>query len=146
MSPNKFRISLIVGLGVLALVLIGLSFFTIGEIPVIQEFLTKPSPGSSIITIDFGDGATKTLKIQPDGVKTLFQIMKERFSEEGIELNYETYSGLGEFITQIGDKKNGEEDSYWQFWVNGAYSQVGASSYIVKVGDIIKWKFTNEKQ
>lgn len=146
MAPNKFRVSLIVGIGVLALVLTGLSFFAISEIPVIQEFLTKPSPGPSIITIDFGDGATKTLKIQPDGVKTLFQIMKERFSEEGVELNYETYSGLGEFITQIGGKKNGEGDRYWQFWVNGAYSQVGASSYIVKVGDIIKWKFTNEKQ
>ena len=146
MSPNKFRVSLIVGIGVLALALTGLSFFAISEIPVIQEFLTKSSPGPSIITIDFGDGSTKTLKIQPDGVKTLFQIMKERFSEEGIELNYETYSGLGEFITQIGSKKNGEGDRYWQFWVNGAYSQVGASSYIVKVGDIIKWKFTNEKQ
>ena len=53
---------------------------------------------------------------------------------------------MGELVTQIGLKKNGEENKYWQFWVNDEYAKVGVSAYIVEAGDKIKWKFTNDSE
>ncbi len=156
MGSKRTRISLII-LALLALGLAALSFLPAGVAPTFkgspltESSSTGPGAGneaqvSTRLSIDFGDGRVKTFEVKPAG-ENLFQIMKEISSEERIKLGYETYSGLGELITEIGDKKNGAEDNkYWQFWINGFYAQVGASSYIVQPGDVIEWKFTNAEQ
>ena len=78
--------------------------------------------------------------------ETVWQIMQKALAEKGISLEYEEYDGgLGVLITKIGNKKNGDEGKYWQYFVNGEYANMGASNYIVKNGDIIEWKFTNGK-
>lgn len=143
MASNKLKVSLII-VSVLALGLLSASFFvntgTLIETPVINGTVSRAN-----LLIDFGEGELKSFKLEPHG-ENLFVLTKDKLSEEGIKLDYETYAGLGEFITQIGDKKSGANGRYWQYWVNGNYAQVGASSHIVKNDDIIEWKFTNEKQ
>lgn len=151
MVSNKLKISLVVAV-IFVSGLVGFSFFVENMTPTIQEFspvrqnIKTESQKLARISIDSGDGRIETLEIESNGKRSLLQIMKERFAEEGIELFYESYSGLGEFVTQIGDKKGGANGKYWQYWVNGSYAQVGASLYVVNPGDIIEWKFTNERQ
>ena len=143
MASNKLKVSLIV-VSILALGLLGTSFF-VGtkapvEIPALSDIVSRTE-----LIIETGDDARKSFELQPKG-ENLFVLTKNKLSEEKVEFNYESYSGLGELITQIGDKKGGANGKYWQYWVNGNYAQIGASSYIVKSGDIIEWKFTDEKQ
>ena len=151
MELNKLKVSLIIT-GVLSLGLFGLASFIVDnplslkESSPVEQNLSGESQGLAFISIDFGGGRRKVMEIKPNGIESLFQITKERLAEDGIELYYAAYSGLGELITRIGDEKNGTEGKYWQFWVNGTYSQVGASSYIPKAGDIIEWKFTPSQQ
>ncbi len=49
------------------------------------------------------------------------------------------YSGLGFFVTDIGDihQGNGKNIIYY---INGKEASVGISSYIPHIGDIIEWK------
>ncbi len=145
MASNKLKVSLIAA-GVLAAALLGLSFFVSGPQVTQAPVQSEQSISQASLGIDFGDGRVETFDVEVDGTGSLFQVLKNTLPEKEIEFFYESYSGLGELVTQIGDKKNGEGGKYWQFWVNGDYSQVGASSYIPKVGDIIKWKFTDEQQ
>lgn len=75
--------------------------------------------------------------------KTLWQIMKDIFTKNGINVAYQDYGGdLGIFITEIEGKKNGENGNYWQYFINGKYANIGVSNYILKQGDIIEWRFT----
>ncbi|MFH0712367.1 MAG: DUF4430 domain-containing protein [Candidatus Jorgensenbacteria bacterium] len=143
MASKKLRNSLIV-VGVLALVLVGLSFFV--SVPQLTDVPvgTNESIAHASFEIDFGDGQTETISFEADGTKNIFQVMEEALPAAGIHFDYETYAGLGKLIDQIGEKKNGENGNYWQFWVNGSYSTVGVSSYFVKAGDRIEWEFTNE--
>ncbi|HBT81540.1 TPA: hypothetical protein DEB04_02350 [Candidatus Giovannonibacteria bacterium] len=145
MASSKLKFSLI-AVGVLALALAGLSFFVDGPQVTQAPVQSEQTVSQASFEIDFGDGRTEAIEIEVDGTKNLFQVMKEVLTEQEIEFSYESYSGLGELITKIGDKKNGEGGNYWQFWINGNYSMVGASSYIVKPADIIEWKFTDEQQ
>lgn len=145
MSSNKLKISLVV-LGIAALDLAALSFFVGSEAPAVQEFSSVGAQEKTNLTIDFGNGGIKTFRLKPDGSKSLLQLMKETLEKDGVVFSYKTYTGLGELVTQIGDKKSGADGKYWQFWVNGSYAQVGASSYVVNIGDIIEWRFSDEKQ
>ena len=142
MASNKLKFSLIT-VSVVALGLAGLSFF-VSDTERAQAPAQIADTAQALLEIDFGDGRTATREIEVDGVKNLFQLMQEKFVEEKMDFEFKSYSGLGELVTKIGDTENGDEGKYWQFWVNDGYATVGVSAYVVKAGDKIKWKFTDE--
>ena len=51
------------------------------------------------------------------------------------------YQGLGEFVLSI-DGNAPDSKHFWEFFVNGKSSNVGASSYTLKDGDKIEWKLS----
>lgn len=51
------------------------------------------------------------------------------------------YSGLGKMVLSI-DGKAADSKHFWEFFVNGKSSSVGASSYVLKAGDKIEWKLS----
>ncbi len=44
-------------------------------------------------------------------------------------------------ITAIGGVANGQNDSYWQYTVNGTAGEVGADRHPVANGDHVRWTF-----
>src|SRR3989344_7748947 len=143
MALNKLKVSLII-VSLVALGFAAASFF-VDTVPQVNSQVADGTASTVHLAIDFGDGEVKSFDFEPRG-ENLFILTRNKLSEEGIDVAYETFTGLGELITRIGDKRNGTGGKYWQFWVNGAYSQVGASSYIPRVGDVIEWKFTPSQQ
>lgn len=74
--------------------------------------------------------------------QTLLGIMRQ-MNETNPNLNIQTqdYEGLGSLVVQIGAWRNGTDEKYWQYTVNGEVPMVGADQYIIKEGDKIKWEF-----
>ena len=96
------------------------------------------------LMIDFGDGEIITCSNQKLTQKrTVFDLLEvcSKNEKNSFELEYQLFPGLGVLITKIGDKENGQDDKYWQYWVNNEYSEVGADSYQLKDGDFVEWKF-----
>lgn len=62
------------------------------------------------------------------------------------DFEYEDYGDMGKMVVQIEDSKNGDKNRYWQFWVNGQYSEVGADSYVLQERDLVRWVFTDAQQ
>ncbi|HEY9583963.1 MAG TPA: DUF4430 domain-containing protein [Candidatus Paceibacterota bacterium] len=54
----------------------------------------------------------------------------------------ENYPSLGYFVKSINGVKN-SGGYYWTLYVNGQYSTLGATQYILKEGDRIEWKYVN---
>jgi|GEM_PF-1845547 len=59
-----------------------------------------------------------------------------------MQLLTKNYQGLGAMVESIGDNKNGVGGKYWQYKINGIMPQIGASSYVLKDGDMVEWIFT----
>ena len=57
------------------------------------------------------------------------------------KIETQNYSGIGEFVQSI-DGVQPDSKHYWEFFVNGQSSNVGASSYTLKNGDKIEWKIS----
>lgn len=45
------------------------------------------------------------------------------------------------FIESIGEVENGENNRFWQYYVNGEYASVGCSKYYLHDNDIVEWRF-----
>ncbi len=106
-----------------------------------------PKTAVASIILDYGDGNITTYdNLVVNANENLMQLMQKAAKDNHIALAYKDYGSLGMLITQIGEKVNGTSSRYWQYWVNNKISAVGASSYTVRPGDVIEWKFISSKQ
>jgi hypothetical protein len=48
-------------------------------------------------------------------------------------------------IEAINGIENGENNMYWQYYVNGEYANVGCSNYLLKDNDVVIWRFEPSK-
>jgi hypothetical protein len=60
-------------------------------------------------------------------------------NENNFSFKYKEYPGMGVFVDEINGVK-GTPGAYWIYYVNGKEASVGISNYIIKSGDIIRWK------
>ncbi len=51
------------------------------------------------------------------------------------------YGAMGKFVQSI-DGVKADSGHFWEFWLNGKSSNVGASSYKLQNGDKLEWKLT----
>ncbi len=116
------------------------------EAPAISVTTTTTEDKNNVtvnITADFGDGYKKewnNVKVPKDS--TIFNAMKS----SGIKFDYNIQS-LGVFVTSIeGLSENRSTGRYWQYWINGDYSQLGISNIKVADGMKIEWKYTDSFQ
>jgi hypothetical protein len=115
--------------------------------PVSASPLTaKSSQLKASIMFVYGDGRVKVYKdIAVVEKETMMQLLEKTLKAATLNFTTKSYAGLGRIIDSIGDKRNGDEGQYWQFWVNNQYIPVGADAYIVNPGDVILWQFTKNK-
>src|SRR3989338_1410997 len=122
-----------------------------------QERSVEPQTGTSLksqeaasqasIMIDTGKDILgfSNVKIEPQD--TVWSVLK-RLSEsqaEKLKIESQDYGEMGVLITAVNGVKGGEDDKYWQYWVNNEYAQVAADKQSVNARDVIMWKFTGSK-
>ncbi len=109
--------------------------------PTIQP-LVSPAEKFTLI-IDFGNSAEKiSQSLDFKKGENLLSVMKKT----NLKIETKEYPPYGFIIEGINGFKNGEGGRYWQYWVNGKYSQVGASALNPNPGDQISWKFTSDSK
>lgn len=75
---------------------------------------------------------------------TAFAFLLEGAAAYGLEVRWTQYGPPLDavLVTAIGPDRNGEGGSWWQYWVNGVYGQVGADRVSLADGDVVLWRFT----
>ena len=138
----------IILVSIISICVVGLGFLILKPTPPLHsiESISSNTPleqSSSIsavtLSFDFG-GEKKAFDIATSGQENLFELI------EKTDLNIETknFPPIGKMIVSINGFKNGTDGKYWQYWINGQYAQIGASSYKPKPNDSIEWKFSND--
>lgn len=72
---------------------------------------------------------------------SLDQIVAYHCLKNEWECNSENYGEMGILITQIKGKQNGEDQKYWQYFIEDEQPQISVDKYYPKEGDTIEWKF-----
>ena len=73
---------------------------------------------------------------------TVSDLLFEWAKEANITIERDFFSGYDSYlITGINGSVNGENELYWQFYVNGEYSTLGSSNFYLKNNDVVEWRF-----
>ena len=103
-------------------------------------------PEKITLVIQFTD--TQVIEIQniePVSGQSVLGLLTEQANQNNLELSAKDYGDLGALVNKIGDKENGQENKYWQYWVNGEQVMVGAGQYKLKDGEDVEWKFVESE-
>ncbi len=76
---------------------------------------------------------------------SVLEATKEVALANDLTFDSKDYGAMGVLITKIGDKENGQDNNYWQFWVNKEQPQIAADKYLLQPKDILEWKFTQSE-
>ncbi len=140
---NNKKLSLFVALALIAGIVAG---YLLGAgrpavSPSVTDQQQKDTSSPASIMIDFGDGSIRVFDSVPSG-ETLLIALRNATTDSKLTLETKDYKDLGTLITKIGTKTNGENDRYWQYWVNNKSAETGAGAYVIQPNDVIEWKFT----
>lgn len=94
-----------------------------------------------VYIIDFGAGKTKSYRIIPDQGATVFSLLESLAGKENFTVSSTFYKDVGVLVQSIDGIKNGADNKYWQYWVNGDLPMVAADKKEVKTGDKVEWRF-----
>lgn len=109
----------------------------VGTLSVVTKTLDEGE--SSNVKINFVVGTSSYSVLVPEG-STVYDAMNILASTTPFNFVAKNYSGLGYFIEEINGIKN-SNSMYWTLYVNGVYSTVGASEYVLLQGDEVEWKY-----
>jgi len=151
MNKRSFFLKII---GAAVLVLVGF-FLGLGAQERLSELKTPPSApqattgvetGLVSVMVDGSDILSFPGQVVQDN-DTVWSVLKRLSETQGEKLKIESqdYGDMGILVTAINSVQGGEDNKYWQYWVNNEYGQVAADKQAVAGGDIIMWKFTGSK-
>ncbi|MDC1205578.1 DUF4430 domain-containing protein [Candidatus Pacebacteria bacterium] len=142
MKQEHIKQILLLGLGV-AVILAGITYTT-GKNRVTPEETTQielRNEESAQITLSI-DGLYSSKTIAVEYEETILQML-EKLNETNpqLQLKSKSYGEMGVLVESMGDKTNGDNNSYWQYTVNGVAPMIGADAHIMKNDDTLKWQF-----
>ncbi len=65
--------------------------------------------------------------------------------EQNWDFAFEDYGEMGKLVTQIGDYQNGDDQKYWQYFVDFEQPMVSADQFVPTAGQLIEWKFSKSE-
>jgi len=72
---------------------------------------------------------------------TIFSLLELIAQRENFKIESKIYKDMGILVESINGFKNGADNKYWQYWVNGELPMIAADKNKIKEGDVIEWKF-----
>jgi hypothetical protein len=135
----------IVSIGVVIIVLaIGFFAFT-NENQITTETPDQELKRAENISISIeGLYDKKSVVISSD--ETVLEVLERLNAEDSqLQLSVKEYSGLGVLVESMNGDKNGMDDKYWQYKVNGTMPQVGADKLKLQDSDTVEWYFSHSE-
>jgi len=73
---------------------------------------------------------------------TVADLLSECADKYNFTIEKEFFQGYDSFLfIAINNLENGDDDKYWQYYVNGKFADVGCSKFVLNDNDIIEWRF-----
>ena len=78
---------------------------------------------------------------------TVFKLLIECSKDNNFSVDYTQWQGFDAvFVNSINGTKNGENDMWWQYYVNGEYGDLASDKKEIFDGDVVEWRFEEPGQ
>ena len=102
----------------------------------------NPNQSQSIaVTFYFSETEQVSFNIKNPTPLSLAEITQNIAGQEKWAYDFKDYGDMGVLVVQIKDKANGQDQKYWQYFVDDEQVQVSVDKYLPPYGSIVEWKF-----
>ncbi len=140
MEKSLLKKILLVLIPLICVISIGVVLANIGIITTESPKL-NPHTVNATLVIDFGNDTVDTYNIKLENA-TVFSVLEEAsklYSFTIVAQYYEQYQC--HYVTSINSVDEGQDNKYWQYYLNENYGTVGADFQTVQDGDLVEWVF-----
>ena len=127
----------------LALLLaLAIVFAVAGLLVALQALGPSPVPASTVtVTLQIESADWSLSHRATTTNNTVLRFLLEAADSRGFSVQW-TFSELYQaaYVAAINGIRDGAGGLFWQYWVNGAYGQVGADGYPLADGDAVLWR------
>lgn len=88
-----------------------------------------------------GNGRIISSTLLISKISSVFSLLEEMSKQENFKIESKDYKEMGVLVESIDGVKNGTDNKYWQYWINGKLPMAAADKQDVKNGDEIEWRF-----
>jgi len=106
-----------------------------------ERMLEQVTQKRVLYIIDRGDGNVSSYQIISSENSTVFSLLEELAKRENFKIESTIYEGMGVLVENIDGVRNGTDNKYWQYWLNGELPMIAADKKEIKEGDRVEWKF-----
>ncbi|UCE37919.1 MAG: DUF4430 domain-containing protein [Thermoplasmata archaeon] len=104
------------------------------------------TPINVSLKIDGGEWMLENMNVQTLN-NTVYKFLIECSEKFNFIVGYIYWQGYDSiFVTSINGTENGENGLWWQYYVNGAYGEVGCDKKEIFDGDLVEWRFEEPMQ
>lgn len=126
---------------VLLIIVGGLFYFEkTSHAPSQDKFITENNTINVSFYFSDEEPVTKTYEYSSTSLN-LIEITQNIAQQNDWIFETEDYGELGVLVTNIKDKNNGQDNKYWQYFVNDKQPQISANKYFPSNNETIEWKF-----
>lgn len=115
------------------------------NLPLIQDSNGVASVAKVALLINDSEKIKSYRDINLNQSSTVLTILEQTAATERFAVEVDRSSSLGAFVKQIGQKKNGQNQFYWQYYVNGSQPLVAADKFILQGGETVLWTFSQSE-
>jgi hypothetical protein len=78
---------------------------------------------------------------------TVFKLLMECAKVNDFTVDYTQWQGYDAvFVNSINGTQNGDDDMWWQYYVNGEYGDLASDKKEIFEGDTVEWRFVEPGQ
>lgn len=111
------------------------------QVIISAQLIRDAAKESVLYRINEGNGKIISSFLGISQNSNVFSILEVLSKKEGFKIETKEYKDMGVLVESIDGIKNGTDNKYWQYWVNGELPMVAADKQGVKGGDEVEWKF-----
>ena len=100
---------------------------------------------NTTLIINYGDNQIESYNIKIPNA-TVYSVLMQASIEYNFQVKARYYNNYkSHYIYSINNVNEGENNKFWQYYLNGNYGTVGADQQSLKNYDIVEWKFQEPK-
>lgn len=144
MNRNLLKNLILILLPILVIVGAGIGLVSTGIISTESLRIDTEIINTTLI-IDYGDNQIENYNIKIPNA-TVYSVLMHASIEYDFQVKATYYNNYrSHYINSIKNVNEGENNKFWQYYLNGNYGTVGADLQPLKNNDVVEWKFQEPK-
>ena len=144
MNRGFLKNIIIITIPIIVILIVGIGLASTGIISTEPLKLNSRTISTTLI-IDYGDNEVETYTLEISNA-TVYSALIQASNQYDFDVGAEYFDNYqSHYIYSINNVVEGNNNKFWQYYINGEYGIIGADLQVLKNHDTIEWRYEEPK-